>query len=180
MKRKWEIVFCGVGGQGLLLDGTVLGSAASVLEKRRAVMTSAYGSETRGTFTKSDLILSEDDIDFPEVLEPDVVVALAQVAYDRYVGAMKEGSTLLYNSDEIREAPSKAKQYGLPMEKLAAAVGNPGGVNVVALGALIAVTGCAQADTVKKMLAKRFQGKEKIVEGNAKAFDSGYRAVKTP
>jgi len=174
MKQKWEIIFSGVGGQGLLLNGNVLGAAAAIIEKKQAVMTCAYGTETRGTFTKSDLIISDEYIDFPEVLSADVVVALAQVAYDKYVNTMKEDSILIYNSNQVKEASSKAKQYGLPMDELAVEAGNPNGINVVALGALIAKTECAKPESVKEMLAKRFEDKPKVVERNEKAFNLGY------
>ena len=174
MKQKWEIIFSGVGGQGLLLNGNVLGAAAAIIEKRQAVMTCAYGTETRGTFTKSDLIISEEYIDFPEVLSADVVVALAQVAYDCYVETMKEGSIIIYNNNQVKETDSKAKQYGLPMDDIAAQAENPNAVNVVALGALIAKTECVKPESVKEMLAKRFEGKDKIVKSNEKAFDLGY------
>lgn len=177
MKEKWEIIFSGVGGQGLLFNGNILGKAASIVEKRQAVMTCAYGTETRGTFTKSDLIISEEYIDFPEVLNADVVVALAQVAYDRYVETMKEDSIIIYNNNQVKEAKSRAKQYGLPMEDLAAQADNLRGVNLVALGALIAQTECVKPESVKEMLAKHFEGKDKIVESNEKAFDLGFEKV---
>jgi 2-oxoglutarate ferredoxin oxidoreductase subunit gamma len=178
MNKKWEIIFSGVGGQGLLLNGNILGAAAAIQEKRQAVMTCAYGTETRGTFTKSDLIISEDYIDFPEVLEADVVVALAQVAYDRYVHTMKEGSVLIYNSNQIKESPSKAKQVGLLMDDLAAQAGNKASVNIVSLGALIALTECCKSESVQDALAKRFEGRTNIIDVNMKAFDLGYQAAK--
>lgn len=177
MKEKWEIIFSGVGGQGLLLNGNILGKAASIIEKRQAVMTCAYGTETRGTFTKSDLIISEEYIDFPEVLNADAVVALAQVAYDKYFESMKEDSIIIYNNNQVKETTSKAKQYGLPMEDLAAQADNLNGVNVVALGALIALTESVKPESVKEMLAKRFKGKDQLVEKNEKAFDLGYQAA---
>lgn len=174
--KKCEIIFSGVGGQGLLIDGNVLGEAASIVDKKQAVMTCAYGDETRGAFTKADIIISDEYIDFPEALSPDVVVSLAQVAYDRYAGGMKEGSILLYNANQVREGDSRAKQYGILMEDIAAQADNPQGLNVVALGAMIALTGVASPEGVKRMLAKRFAGKEKVVQGNEKAFDLGYEA----
>ncbi len=174
--KKCEIIFSGVGGQGLLIDGNVLGEAASIVDKKQAVMTCAYGDETRGAFTKADIIISDEYIDFPEALSPDVIVSLAQVAYDRYVDKMKEGSILLYNANQVKEAPSKAKQYGIMMEDLANEANNPQGLNVVALGAMVALTGVASPEGVKKMLAKRFAGKAKVVEGNEKAFNLGYEA----
>ncbi len=175
--KKCEIIFSGVGGQGLLIDGYVLGSAAAIIDKKQAVMTCEYGDETRGAFTKADIIISDDYIDFPEALSPDVVVSLAQVAYDRYVGKMKEGSMLIYNANQIVEASSKAAQYGIKMEDITDAINNIQALNIVALGATIALTGCASVDAVKTQLAKRFEGKAAVVESNAKAFDLGYEAA---
>jgi 2-oxoglutarate ferredoxin oxidoreductase subunit gamma len=178
MKKKWEIIFSGVGGQGLLLNGNLLGAATAIHEKRQAVMTCAYGSESRGTFTKSDLIISEDYIDFPEVLEADVVVALAQVAYDRYVKTMKEGSILLYNSNQINESTSAAKQVGLPMDDLSVQAGNKAAVNMVSLGALIALTDCCKTESIKKSISERFEGRQGIIDSNLQAYDLGYKAAK--
>ncbi len=177
--NKCEIIFSGIGGQGLLIDGYVLGSAAAIIDKKQAVMTCEYGDETRGAFTKADIIISDDYIDFPEALSPDVVVALAQVAYDRYVGKMKEGSMLIYNANQIAEASSKATQYGIKMEDITDLINNIQALNVVALGATIALTGCASVEAVKTRLAKRFEDKPAVVKSNAQAFDMGYEAALT-
>lgn len=175
--KRCEIIFSGVGGQGLLIDGYVLGSAAAIMDKKQAVMTCAYGDETRGAFTKADIIISDTYIDFPEATAPDVVVALAQVAYNKYVEGMKQGSILIYNANQITEAPSKARQYSLNMEDIAVSINNLQALNIIALGAMIAITGCARPESVKSMLAKRFEDKPKVVESNAKAFDLGYEAA---
>ena len=175
--KKCEIIFSGVGGQGLLIDGYVLGSAAAIIDKKQAVMTCAYGDETRGAFTKADIIISDEYIDFPEAISPDVVVALAQVAYNKYVDNMKEGSMLIYNANSITQAPSKAVQHGINMEDIATSINSIQALNIVALGATIALTECASPESVKTMLAKRFEDKPKVVESNSKAFDLGYEAA---
>jgi 2-oxoglutarate ferredoxin oxidoreductase subunit gamma len=178
MKQRWEIIFSGVGGQGLLLSGSLLGAAASIIEKRQAVMTCAYGTETRGTFTKSDVILSNDSIDFPEVLDADVVVSLAQVAYERYVDTLKEKTLLLYNSNQVTETMSEARQFGLPMEDIAVRAGAPAAINIVALGILIGLTKCVEGGSIREMLARRFKGKKDVLEKNIKAFEFGVSAIK--
>jgi 2-oxoglutarate ferredoxin oxidoreductase subunit gamma len=181
MKQRWEIIFSGVGGQGLLLSGNLLGTAASVIERRQAVMTCTYGTETRGTFTKSDVILSNDYIDFPEVLDADVVVSLAQIAYDRYVNVLKRETLLLYNSNQIKKAASAAKQVGLPMEDIAVQAGASAAANIVALGMLTDLTKCVQAASIKEMLVRHFKGRQDVVvlENNLKAFELGLEATKT-
>lgn len=135
MKDKWEIVFSGVGGQGLILSGTILGETAVMHGKKNAVLTSAYGTETRGTFTKSDVIISKDTIYYPEVIHEDVVLALAQVAYDRYVGNLTEEAVLLYDSDLVSDVKeSKAKQIGIPFSRLAQEMGESGDGQYYCLG----------------------------------------------
>ncbi|MDR2180809.1 MAG: 2-oxoacid:acceptor oxidoreductase family protein [Synergistaceae bacterium] len=173
MKQRWEIIFSGVGGQGLLLSGNLLGAAVSVIEKRQAVMTCTYGTETRGTFTKSDVILSDGYIDFPEVLDADVVVSLAQIAYDRYVDVLKPKTLFLYNSNQVKEAPSPARQVGLPMEEMAAQAGAPAAVNIVALGILTALTKCVQPTSIQEMLTRHFKGRQDVLGANIKAFEAG-------
>jgi 2-oxoglutarate ferredoxin oxidoreductase subunit gamma len=179
MKQRWEIIFSGVGGQGLLLSGNLLGAAVSTIERRQAVMTCTYGTETRGTFTKADVILSSDYIDFPEVLDADVVVSLAQVAYDRYVGVLRQKTLFLYNSNQVKEVASAAKQVGLPMENIAAQAGAPGAINVVALGMLTGLTQCVQPASIKEMLARRFKDRQNVLENNVRAFKAGLDAVES-
>lgn len=178
MKKTWQIIFSGVGGQGLLLSGSMLGSAASIYEGKRAVMTADYGSEARGAFTKADTIVSDEYIAFPEVLNPDVIVALAAAAYDRYVDDSKENTIILYNSDQVTERSSKAKQIGLPLDELAAVDNKRGPINMVSLGALIALTGVVDTASIEKALQDRFGDKEKVLTSNLSAFHKGLVAGK--
>ena len=171
-KETWQIVFSGVGGQGLMLTGKLLGEAATVHEGKKAVMTSAYGVETRGTFAKSDVIISSVEIDYPEVLKADVVIALAPVAYKKYVGSLEEGAILLYDS-AIEEEASKARQIRVSMAEAASGVGNPYAVNIVALGTLVKLTGLVKEQSVENAIKKEFQKNEKLAKLNIKAFNAG-------
>ena len=175
MKETWQIIFSGVGGQGLMLAGKLLGDAVTGYEGKNAVMTSAYGVETRGTFAKSDVIVSSGEIDYPEVLEADIVIALAPVAYKKYAPSLGEGAILLYD-DEIAAMPSKAHQIGIPVLKIAKEAGNPSAVNIVALGALVKLTGVASEKSVENAIREEFQGKEKPLCINLKAFQGGHKA----
>ena len=178
MEKTWQVIFSGVGGQGLMLAGKLLGTAATSYEGKNAVMTSAYGVETRGTFAKSDVIVSEGEIDYPEVRKADVVIALAAVAYKKYAYTLEEGATLLYD-DIIEPLPSKARQIALPITEIAKQAGNSSMVNIVALGALIKLTGIVAGQSVESAIRQEFQGKEKVAQQNLKAFSlagSGFAA----
>jgi 2-oxoglutarate ferredoxin oxidoreductase subunit gamma len=172
MKDTWQVIFSGVGGQGLMLSGKLLGDTATGYEGKNAVMTSAYGVESRGTFAKSDVIVSSEEIDYPEVLEADVVIALAAVAYNKYAPSLGKGALLLYD-DSIDPLPSQARQICLPLAKIAKEVNNPSGINLVALGALVKLTGIVSEASVASAIQDEFKGKEKLAELNLKAFYAG-------
>ncbi|MCL2496643.1 MAG: 2-oxoacid:acceptor oxidoreductase family protein [Clostridiales bacterium] len=176
MEKTWQIIFSGVGGQGLMLAGKLLGAAATGYEGKNAVMTSVYGVETRGTFAKSDVIVSGEEIDYPEVLKADVVIALAPVAYRKYADSLGEGAILLYD-DAIEPMETKAVQIGFPIAKIAKEAGNSSMVNVVALGALVKLTGIVSEQAVQSAVREEFQGKARLMELNLKALHGGLKAA---
>lgn len=174
MKDRWEIILSGVGGQGLIMSGSILGEAAVIFEEKNATLTSSYGVETRGTFTKSDVIISEEDIYFPEVIYPDVVLVLAPIAYDKYVFSMEENAVLIYDSSLISDLKdSKAKQYGYPITNIAREFGNTSVANVIALGIIVKKTGVIASENVIKAIEVRFSDKPQVVNLNIEAFKKG-------
>jgi len=171
-----QVILSGVGGQGLMLAGKLLGAAATGHEGKNAVMTSVYGVETRGTFTKSDVIICSGEIDYPEVLKADVVIALAPVAYKKYADSLHEGAMLIYD-DAIEARECKARQLGFPITKIAKEAGSTAMVNIVALGALVKLTGIVNEQSVKSAIEEEFQGKEKLIVSNLKALQGGLEAA---
>ena len=94
MKRK-QLVFSGSGGQGVITAAILLGEAAVIHEGINAGQSQSYGAAARGGATRSDVILSEDKIDFPGVIEPNIVVCLTQEAYSTYAPEIRPGGMLL-------------------------------------------------------------------------------------
>lgn len=174
---KHQIVFSGVGGQGLVSCGKIMGAAA-IIAGKNITMTSSYGSEARGTFTKSDLIISDDPIAFPQVEDEQIVMSLAQVAYDRYVGKMKEGTFMVYDSDEVTAVDTcKAKQYGFPFTRIARELGYEGAANLVAAGVILKLTGVLTAEELEQAIVDKYSSKEKVLKTNIAAFRAGYALV---
>jgi len=174
VKERWEIILSGVGGQGLIAAGTVLGEAATIYENKNATLTSSYGVETRGTFSKSDVIISSDDIYFPEVMDADLILTLAPVAYNRYVKDFNEKPILIYDSDIITEPyEGRANQFGYPVTSLAREIGNVAVANTIAMGIIVKKTGVLKEESVIKALEDNFGSKPKILDLNLKAFRKG-------
>ena len=176
---KFQIVLSGVGGQGLVSCGKILGDAATSFAGKNAAMTSSYGSEARGTFTKSDLIISDKPVDFPQVEEADVVLSLAQVAYDRYVKTMREGSFLVYDSDEVTPSDDcAARQYCFQFTKIARALGYAGAANLVAAGVIVKLTEVLEMSAIEQAIQNKYAAKPKVAEMNLQAFRSGVDLIK--
>ena len=161
MGKQNEIIISGVGGQGLILCGTLMAQAAVLHDHRQATLSSEYGVETRGTFAKSDVIISDQEIYFPDVTEPDIIVCLAQTAYERYAGKYGPEVLIIYNQDEVAADPAySASQQGIDITKISRELGNTAVANIVTLG----------------IVAGEFFGSrgEKTVALNIRAFETGY------
>ena len=174
MKSRYEIILSGVGGQGLVVGGTILGEAATMFENLNSTLTTSYGVETRGTFTKSDVIISKDEIFFPEVVEEDFVLTLAQVAYDKYAKLINENCILVYDCNSIDPVDDlKARQYGFPITDTAREIGNIATANIISLGLIVKMTGVVSVESVTNVLKEQFSKKPKIYEMNLNAFNKG-------
>lgn len=183
---KMQIVLAGVGGQGLVSAGGMLAEATSIYEKREALMCCAYGSEARGTFTKAEVIIDETRIFFPEVQDADVVIALHQIAYERYASenganaaVVSAKTKLIYDSNTVTPHDCPAQQIGIPISKLAEEAGAAISQNVVMLGILSAFPGTAGLEPLEAMVKKKFASKPKVIATNIKSLHAGYEYAKS-
>ncbi|MCF6465565.1 2-oxoacid:acceptor oxidoreductase family protein [Clostridium sp. Cult2] len=176
MSKTCQIILSGVGGQGLVSSGTILGESATIYEDKNATLVTSYGVETRGTFTKSDVIISDGDISYPEVSKPDIVLALAQVAYDKYVSELDEDSILVYDCSLIKDTKeSKGKQFGYPINDIALELGNVAVANVIAVGIIIQKTGILKKESIIEAIKDRFASKPKVIDLNIEALERGIK-----
>jgi 2-oxoglutarate ferredoxin oxidoreductase subunit gamma len=172
-EERYRLVFCGAGGQGVITASIVLAEAAVFHEGWNAVQTQSYGPEARGSTTRSDLILSPEAINYPKVLQPNILVCLTQDAYNRYHSVVRPGGLLLTDNHFVKQLPTlDARQMGFPMyssvlERLGAA--QP--LNICMLGALVAVTRIVREESLLEALARRFQGESAQV--NLRALEIG-------
>ena len=98
---RQEIRISGFGGQGVGLAGFILGKALALYEGREAVMTQSYGPEARGGASSTNVVLSDQEIAYPFVQNPDVLVALSQEAYSKFRPQVKDGALVLIDADLV-------------------------------------------------------------------------------
>ncbi|OGD46579.1 hypothetical protein A3K79_02940 [Candidatus Bathyarchaeota archaeon RBG_13_46_16b] len=174
-----EIRFAGFGGQGIIKSGIITAAAASIHAGKNAVQTQSYGPESRGGACKSEVVISEEEIDFPKVVEPDILVLMSQHAYIEYVDDIKAGGTVILDPDMIpREKDSKnVKVFHVPATKIAEGLGRKIVANIVMLGAFVAITGVLDENAVREAVKDNIpMGTEEL---NLAAFQKGYEYGKT-
>lgn len=170
----WHISLSGTGGQGLILAGIILAEAA-VLDGKQAIQTQSYGPEARGGASKSEVIISDEAIDYPHVLTADILLAMSQEACNKYVGILKPGGKLIVDSTLVERVPEvKADVLSLAITKVARAeLGNAMFGNIIALGALAGSTGIVSRESMTKAVLVRVpKGTEAI---NQRALEFGFR-----
>jgi 2-oxoglutarate ferredoxin oxidoreductase subunit gamma len=99
---RQEIRFSGSGGQGLITVARVLAKTA-ILDNVNALQSQTYGAEARGGATKSEVIISNDQIYFPEVEVPDMLIMTTQEAYNKFSKVLKVGGVMIIDSFLIKE-----------------------------------------------------------------------------
>ena len=165
----------GSGGQGVITAAIILAEAA-VMEGKDAVQSQSYGPEARGGASKSEVIIDDGTIFHPHVKNPDVVLAMTQKAADKYFADLDEDGILVLDSDLVPNAPEVKNVVQIPITRLAVEeVGKSLFANIVALGALVRLSGIVDFDTIKTAVAHRVPSH--TVEQNMHALQVGYDAV---
>ncbi|MDH3454563.1 MAG: 2-oxoacid:acceptor oxidoreductase family protein [Desulfuromonadales bacterium] len=174
MAERYELRFSGAGGQGLITAGIILAEAASIIEGKSAVQSQSYGPEARGGASKSEVIISDAPIDYPKATIVDACLAMTQEAADKYANGIKEGGILLLDADFVQRAPEgNFTVYRLPITRMAKDdIGREIVANVVALGAVIGLTGVVSKEAGEEAVLRKVP--EAFKDLNKKAYNLGY------
>ena len=178
MNKEFQVRLSGFGGQGIILAGIILGEAVSLHENRFAVQFQSYGPEARGGASRAEVVISDEEIDLLELIEPDVFLALSQQAFDKYIGDAHDKALVIVDTDLVPDVPPSSRQvFSIPISKIAhEQLGKAIVINMVALGALAAISGLVGLDALKKAISARVPpGTEEI---NLKAVQAGYESAR--
>ncbi len=169
--------FSGTGGQGLITAGIILAEAA-ILDGKEAVQSQSYGPEARGGSSKAEVIISDETIYFGRVTCPDVLLVMSQEAADKYSNDTNDHSVIVTDTLFVKDVPGKCKKrVDLPITHTAVETcGKALFANIVAIGAIVALSGCVSDEAIEKaVLARVPKGTE---EANKKALRAGMGLVK--
>ncbi len=178
---RYEIRLSGSGGQGLVLAGVMIAEAVGVYEGKNVAQTQSYGPEARGGTSRSDLVISQDEIYYPKTSSLDLLLSLTQEAADKYYTHLKDGGIMIVDSDTVRQLPPFKRIHALPFVHTARTeIGTTIVANVISGAALVVISGiCKPESFMNAVLNRAPKGTESKNEAACKlGFDMGKQALK--
>lgn len=169
-----EIRVCGFGGQGIVLAGMILGKAASVYSDYYAVQTQSYGPEARGGASRSEVIISDEPIAFPGVMEADILVAMSQPAFDKYTDDLKKDATIIVDPSLVIDT-GKFDPIKIEFTALAEDLGRKIVANIIMLGSLTRLTSVVSEEALQKAVFDSVP--PRTIDLNKKALEVGFKAA---
>ena len=178
--ERCRMVFSGSGGQGVITAAIILAETAVLHEGLTAVQTQAYGAAARGGATRSDVIISDTKINFPKVIQPNVLVCLTQEAYTKFCDIIRPGGLLLTDPRFVTpQLKVDARQFELPMyQTVMDNIGKPIVFNICMLGAVLGLTELVRPESILEVLKKRIPSG--FLEMNQKALELGLELGRQP
>lgn len=178
MKYPLKISLCGMGGQGIILSAVILGTTAVTKNQLYATQTQSYGSEARGGQCQAELIIDRVPIHSPVAEKKDVLIALFQEAYAKYIGTLEEDGILIYDPDLVTDLTRQVKRtYALPATQLATELGSRMSANMIVLGY---IAGAFHMYTKEQLIETvTEETNPKFLEINLKAVETGYQYALT-
>lgn len=169
---RFEVRLSGSGGQGMILASVILGEAIGGGDKKNVSQTQSYGPEARGGASKSDVVVSANEIFYPKAMQLDLLLAMTQESLDKYMPDLKQDGVLIIDETLVTELPDR-DYYALPFTRLAREeAGHVMVANVIALAAIAELTGVVSRESLTTaVLARAPRGTE---DKNRKAIEIGF------
>jgi 2-oxoglutarate ferredoxin oxidoreductase subunit gamma len=172
---RTEIRVGGLGGQGIILCGSIIGKAAAIYAGKHAAMIQAFGPEARGSACSAQVIVSDDPIGYPYVRRPDVLVLMSQDACTQFAPQLKPGGMVLFEEELVHTGgnlPPNTRALGIPATRFAEELGRRLVLNIVMVGFFAGATGLLSHEAVEKAVLDSVpKGTESL---NLRALGKGY------
>lgn len=173
MTRNRRLVFAGSGGQGVITAAIILAEAAVIHEGINATQSQSYGAAARGGITHSDVIISNEEIFFPYVTQPEVLICLTQEAYIAFSQTIYPGGILLTDPHFVTQTKMiDARQVELPMyDAVMDRIGKPIVFNICVLGTLLGLTELLREESLAATISEHVP--KDFLDINMQAFQIG-------
>lgn len=166
-----DIMFAGIGGQGVLTAGKMLIQIAAE-DGKNVCWTSEYSAEMRGGTALCRVVITDDDIGSPYPDRLDILCCMTEDAYHTYIDQVRPGGTVVVNSSLVGDLDYRKDVfvYGIDTISVTEKTGNKRGANLALLGAM--AKGTKLIDIEKEALLDECLNKKG--KGNLECFKAGY------
>lgn len=171
---KYELRFSGSGGQGVILAGLIFAEGAGIDEKMNVVQTQLYGAATRGEISKTEIIISDQKINYIKVRMADLLLAMNQDSYNAYKDNVKDDGIILIDSFYVKDYNKEDKRIiALPLSETSIKITNREiATNIVSLGVVTILSKIVSKDSMKNAVLRRVpKGTEEM---NIAALNAGF------
>jgi 2-oxoglutarate ferredoxin oxidoreductase subunit gamma len=177
--ERCRLVFSGSGGQGVITAAIILAEAAVLYENLMAVQSQVYGPAARGGATRTDVIISDSTINYPKVIQPNVLVCLTQEAYNKFYPIIRPGGLLITDNRFVKiQRKVDAQQKELPMyRRVMESIGKPIVFNICMLGAVVGLTKLVKPESIMEVLKERIPSG--FLKMNREALDLGMQMAES-
>jgi 2-oxoglutarate ferredoxin oxidoreductase subunit gamma len=176
MAQRYEVRLSGSGGQGLIIAGIILAEAAGIYDGKYVCQTQSYGPEARGGASKAEVVISDEEIDYPKAIKPDLLLAMNQKSCDSFFFDLKPNGILIVDSTLVKQLPT-TRTIAIPFTQIARSELKKEMVaNIIALGAITKLTGIVSLKSLETAVLNRVPpGTQGL---NKSALDAGIEAAK--
>ena len=176
MGKRYEIRLSGSGGQGIILSGIILAEALGLYGGKFVAQTQSYGPEARGGASKAEVIVSDEEIDYPKTIKLDLLLAMNQKSCDEYYRDLKEDGMLIVDSTFVTQVPT-SRAIQIPFTKIAREKFHREIVaNIISLGAITEFMDIISPRAMEEAVLVRVpKGTEKL---NGDALKAGLMAAR--
>ena len=173
-----EILLAGFGGQGILFAGKIL-AYCGLMDNKELSWLPSYGPEMRGGTCNCSVCISDEPVGSPLVLTPDILIAMNQPSFDKFISTVKPGGKVFVDSTLIDASCDRTdiEIFAIPSQQMADDNQLKGGSNIILLGKVIKETGIFTLETMKKGIEKVVPpAKANLIANNFKAIELGMNA----
>ncbi len=169
-----EIKIGGLGGQGVILAGIIIGKAAALYDNKHSALTQAFGPEARGSACSAQVVVDDDPILYPYVQKPHLMVSMSQDAFVKFSPELREDGTILIEEELVKPTglPKGVKVFAVPATRIAEELGKKMVLNIVMVGFFTAISGVVSEEAVRKAVTESVP--PNTIDLNLKAFERGF------
>ncbi len=172
MAEMTQVRLSGLGGQGIILAGLLLGQAG-VTEGKYIAGSGSYGAQARGSGCKSEIVFSSSPIDFPHLVTADILIVMSEGAYRTYYKDVREQGLIFYDERLVTpEGGLSVGQRGIAATEVSIKkFKNKQVANIILLGAVVEATKIVSPKAIREAIT--FHIGERFRALNLKALRTG-------